>query len=166
MIKVLGGALVLGSCFWWAQHQTRTLRQEAETLESLARTLEEMARELDRCAPEMETLLQVGLGAEHETIRQFFQSLSLGRLREESFETLWREAVEGSALPEGGKKRLYPLGSVLGRYDRSAQIAALSEAQQDLREDGEGLRRKISENQRLWYTLSLSTGLMVVLLLL
>lgn len=166
MIKALGGTLVLGSCFWWAQHQMGSLRQQAEILEALAETLAHMARELDRCAPEMETLLQLGLEEEHETVRQLFGSISLGRLGEQRFETLWRDSVEASNVPEAGKRILCPLGAVLGRYDREAQIAALSGAQTDLREAGAALRRKLSENRKLWYTLSLSTGLMVVLMFL
>lgn len=166
MVKAVGSVLVVGSCLWVAQRQSGGLRQEAEVLEALAQALERMARELERCAPEMRTLLAAGTHSAHPMVRQLFQGVALEELGEQSFEELWRRALEASGLSDRGRGLLLPLGGVLGRYDRTAEVGALTAAGADLRAEVERLRRQLTENRRLWYTLSLSTGLMTVLLLL
>lgn len=164
MIKAAGIVLILGACCGYPICKIHQIREEIAVLERLGDTFASLVNEMQHHAPDMQELLSLG-ARQPGVIGTFFHSMCLSKIREMSFEALWRTALQGADLPRSAKVCLLPLGGILGRYDRQTQCQAMQEAAEKLKHRADALKRTLQTNQRLWYTLSLSSGLVVILLL-
>lgn len=164
-MKLLGSALVLGASWLLPLGISREKQRMARLLESFAQALEEMARLLDQCAPDMAELLKAG---ESGGAAELFRSIDLTRLRETSFSELWQEAFRRCDLSNlsAAADVLLPLGDILGRYSREEQCQALLTAAEKLHGQSAAMDSQRRTNGRLWYTLSMAGGAMVIILML
>ena len=90
----------------------------------------------------------------------------MGELGSSSFVSIWRENLDQAnlCLRRQEKDLLAGLGAILGRYDRESQCAALNrvavELESQLREeDNEAQKRN-----KLYMTLSIAGGMLLVVL--
>ncbi len=164
MIKAAGVLLILGACCAYPIERVRRTWEEIAVLNCLADTLTRFIHEMEQHAPDMQELLSIG-AEQSGAAGAFFHSMCLSQIREMSFETLWQTALQKAAFSQSAKACLLPLGGILGRYDRQTQCQAMQMAAEQLRRRGDTLREALRTNQRLWYTLSLSSGLVTILLL-
>lgn len=164
-MKLLGSALIFGASWLLPLGLSREKGHAARLMETFAQALEEMARLLEQCAPDMAELLRAG---EIGEAAELFRSIDLTRLREMRFSDLWQEAIRRSDLSgiSEAEKILLPLGDILGRYSREEQHRALLTAAEKLHSQSTALDNQRKTNGRLWYTLSVAGGAMVIILML
>ena len=93
----------------------------------------------------------------------------LWELGEKSFGQLWREALDGEPdllLDERESQILLELGEVLGRYDVEGQSGALRNSVLELERCLAGAEEEQRRLGRVYTTLGLGSGAMLVILLL
>lgn len=143
-------------------------RRQIARLAELAEALDRMRRMLMLGAPPMEELLSAAAKSEEETVRAFFNAIRLDELEDLPFSIQWKRALYSSGLQLSREEEqiMKEIGQVLGRCGGEEQCQRLEQAVQSLRQSREQRRNILSTNQRLWYTLSASVGLVGVLVLL
>ncbi len=165
IICLLAGATGIGIA------ATVQLNYQVTVLRSLKDSLASMERELTfKLMPMTELLRKLGQEASSPS-NQFFVRCyeGLDRLGEKTFQEIWCDALdqeESLSLSGDSRQIMMRLGSVLGRYDSEEQRIALRQAQDEL---GECLRVADGESRRLgrvYTTLGLGSGAMLVILLL
>ena len=116
--------------------------------------------------------LGLGAAAQLRTRVASLRSLvgALGQLeRELTFRQLWREALDGEPdllLDERESQILLELGEVLGRYDVEGQSGALRNSVLELGRCLAGAEEEQRRLGRVYTTLGLGSGAMLVILLL
>ena len=159
---VIGGAAIEG--FRMVSQRRRQLSEWSEMLEAVY----VMERELRCREPELEQLLEYLARQKNGPVEACFLACRQGMtaLGQHGFAEIWRESLMGAGLSIPGRE-LEPfldLGKVLGRYDRETQCAALLRVAE---ESGERLRRAreaLRGQDKLYMTLSIAGGILLVVL--
>lgn len=99
---------------------------------------------------------------------QFFQQLAKGMsaLETQGMGERWCQGLSQLYLGQGGEDCLVPLGQVLGCYDAESQSQAILQAKGQLEDYLQGLEEESCKAQRLYGTLSLGLGGLLVIVLL
>ncbi len=168
MLKLAGSALLLMGSAGVGCALVGRLRQRERTLAALVGALAQMERELSFCLPPMgEWLLRTAQGSA-EPAAGFLRACAQELDRQEgALRPIWERAVKErlTALSREDALILLQLGAVLGRYSWEEQKKALTAAgerlSQALAQAGEERRGK----GRVYSTLSLAAGALLVIVL-
>lgn len=171
MIRLMGAFFLMIGAASLGFGAATQLRVRVSTLRALVEALEQMERELSfRLTPMPELMGRLAREAPEPANFLFaYCQEHLYQLGSKSFGELWREAVEKEPellLSDRERQILTALGEVLGRYDAGDQKAALNNTVQEL---GRCLLRAEEEHQRLgrvYATLGMGSGAILVILLL
>lgn len=168
MLHLIGGLCVItGSAVIGLQliAQRRKRLEEGNQLLSACRLME---RELRCREPDLSQLLEAAEEQSDSRVRDFFNGCRrhLVELGSRSFDAIWRDNLIRAelSLPRREQELLAGLGSVLGRYDRTVQCTALGQVAAELEEQ---LRKEGSQAQKrnkLYMTLSIAGGMLLVVL--
>ncbi len=171
MLKLLGSLLLMVGAAGLGFGAAAQLQHRVTGLRALVGALEQMERELEfRLTPMPE--LMARLAREVQPPARYLFSYCrehLDELGARRFGQLWRNALEENAdlaLTAQERQIMDGLGDVLGRYDGEGQREALRSAVSQL---GECLRRAEGDRDRLgrvYATLGVGAGAMLVILLL
>lgn len=161
---LLGGGASLGIC-WSTRLHTKVV-----ILREVISALRQMERELAFSLTSMPDLMEKLCENTHQPVQELFLWCAQGleRLGEVSFGRIWSQGVcncLGTILDTQAQKTLCVLGAVLGRYDRQEQCRALEVAVADLEgclHQAEGEWHRLG---RVYTTLGVGAGGMLVLLL-
>lgn len=167
MIRLWGAVCLLVGCVLPAVQVVRQQRGYIRRLGGLADSLESLRRQLAVNTPEMGELLASAAQSKEEEIREFYQQIPLEELEERPFSALWDRAMQKSRLQlEPEEAEIFSsVGRVLGQYPWDEQCRQLDAAAQALRRCQSQHREGLQSSQRLWYTLSLSVGLLGAIIL-
>jgi stage III sporulation protein AB len=167
MISLLGGVGVVTGAIWACSQQLARERRHIRQLYALAGVLETMERELRLNAPPMETLLLMACEGADFCLRRLLCSISVVSLENASFSSQWKNMARNNTLQlsEAERRVLERPGNVLGRCGIEGQCACLADVAASLRRFTGQREAALKEQRRLWYTLSLSAALLVVVLL-
>jgi len=128
-----------------------------------------MRAELDTSASSMEEILAAVKDILVPPAAAFVHMMaeSMGRLGEDSFESLWRQALDYCfpQLDAAVAKSVRQLGNVLGRYELSQQLRELDNAIIITAKRAEELSARLPSEKRLALGLSGALGLMLVIIL-
>lgn len=171
MLKMLGALLLMTGAAGLGFGAAAQLTARATALRALVAALNQMERELSfRLTPMPELLWRVAHQAEPPAALFFAQCHSkLAELGERSLSELWRQALEEEPdllLNPEERQIMRTLGDVLGRFDAEEQRLALRTAAADLGRCLEQADRERSRMGRVYGTLGMGAGAMLVILLL
>ncbi len=158
-MKVVGAVLVIGACILFGFGWTGTMRRKIRILEKLCGGLQRMETDLrqkNRPLPEI---------MEQEGLNELAQQLREGKLFSQAaaplLETLEHLFGTGEAVAA-----VRELAWSLGRYDCLTQAAACQRACIRLEACKGQLGQELSEKQRLYHTVPVALGCMVLLVVL
>ena len=158
--KLAGLVLIAGGAAWTAAAWLRLCRLHLRTLGALAHMLELMQGELQTSALPLEQLLKRLLPRLDEAARRFAASLiaGMGELGRRSFSEIWNRSLD-MELPElsaAERRELEGLGAVLGRYELSRQLEAISGCRGYLKQQQALAAQALSDKARLALGLALT----------
>ncbi len=167
-MRALGAVLILAASLLLATLWQLGKKRRLACLTSLLSALHRLEAELSgrNALP----ALAASLAAEDGEAGAFFSSLSnkLKDLGERSFCLLWAEAAEEAlvSLTAAEKRSIIELGAVLGRRPLDMQLLSVSRCRSLFEEQLERTRLSLSSDARMVLGLSLSSGLMLLIVLL
>lgn len=169
MLRLLGGALVLGGTAWLGLRAAWGLKERERALREMAHLLRLLAQELELGARPLGDILD-GLAqrcdGEGEKLVHACRE-SLDKLEEESFPAAWRRNVcSCRMLGEEGRCALYPLGDTLGQCDCPEQCRGLNLAGERLEKLADCAGEDCRRQGRVYQALGLSAGAFLLILLL
>ena len=167
MIDILGCLLLLVGGSAIGMSMVMEERRRIKAITTLIHGLEGMERELAlRLTPLPELLLTVASGLE-EPISTLFQHCGTLAGQETQFSIIWGETLkEHSYLGEAILDILYPLGSILGRFEGDEQCRSLRDAVRSLEMIREEVRQESRRLGKVYPTLGFTVGAFLVILLL
>lgn len=165
MIRLLGSALILCASLAVPMGEIRRTQQEICLYQQFCDALRRMSREIEHHGAQMQELIDAGKQTAG-IVGEFFSEIKISALSERSFQLQWNNALQQFRAQKPLYNAVLPLGEVLGSYDRETQCASLNEAADQLETLAQTQRQRLAHSRRLWYTLSLSSAFMLVLLLL
>lgn len=170
MIRLIGALLTAAGGAFWGFAAARRLRRRARVLRQLAGAMEQMEREISFRLTPMPELMEELAAAYPPPVGTLFANCRRGLedLGERSLAEIWRTALADTDLDlEGrGAAVLDELGEVLGRFEESSLRAALARAGAQLTREAELAREEAENRGRMYQTLGLASGGLVVILLL
>lgn len=166
MNKLVGAVLLILGSVLPAVEQNRERKKALHLTESMIQALNDIRRMLTLRSPEMESLLSGANFSETSETGCFFQQIRLDRLEERSFSLQWADALQTLPVSPDAKALLEPLGTVLGQCGLEEQCRCLRSTSEELEILLRRERERCSQEQRLGLTLSVSAGMMAVILLL
>ena len=170
MLKVVGSCIVILTAAYIGAGITGILRRRVTVLREFQTALELMEREMSYAGTAMPELLDLLADRIEAPVGGFFRRCGekLDCLDRYGFGTVWRGELAGSELLLKGEERevIGHLGDVLGRYDGEGQCAAIARVRLELAD----LQRRVEEERqrlgRVYQTVSVGAGVMLVILLL
>lgn len=165
MIRLLGSALILCAGLAVPMGEIRRIQQEICLYQQFRDALRRMSREIEHHGAQMQELIDTGKQTDG-IVGKFFSEIKISALSERSLKLQWNNALQLFKAQKPLHNALLPLSEVLGCYDRETQCASLNEAADQLETLVQTQRQRLVDSRRLWYTLSLSSAFMLVLLLL
>jgi len=170
MLRLVGAAMLLTASAALGFGAAGTLNARVYELENLILSLKTMEWELaDRLAP-LPELLRRSSSCISGVVKDFYLLCISGleHRREAPFSQIWQEAAESIPfhLDEHELSQLENLGSTLGRYDVTSQCAALRETREKLNVLLEKAREQKERMGRVYGTMGLASGALLVIVLL
>lgn len=170
MRRALGFALLLVSAALWAGERIRERTAANENLRSFCALLGQLYGLLETEGAPMPELLHTLTERADGAARDFARSLyaSLTQLGEHSFEELYRAALEQNpvARDADARRALAALGALLGRYELTTQLEAVSGCLAALRRELDKREGEARDSGRLTLGLSLSGAALLGIILL
>ena len=168
MLHLIGGLCVIaGSAAIGLQlvAQRRRRLEEGRQMHAACRLLE---RELSCREPDLSELLETAARQSGGPVEAFFTGCrsQLEELGNRPFSSIWKDNLSqaGLSLRRQEQELLAGLGTILGRYDRTVQCRALNrvaaELEEQLREEGSEAQKRA----KLYMTLSIAGGMLLVVL--
>ncbi len=169
MIRIVGAVLLAGGSSALGFGAVGHLEGRVRDLRELVAGLEVMQRELSwRMAPLPELLERAAQGTSGHAA-QFFHLCAQGadHLNGRPFRQVWLQGEEASGLrlEETDRLLLEQLGGVLGRYDADSQRQALELAAGRLEEQRVQAQRQRQRLGRVYGTLGVAAGALLMILL-
>ena len=169
MLKLLGAlCLIVGAATPGFAAAAR-LRARVDCVRAFSEALELMERELSFRLTPMPVLLEKLASGAAPPVDHFFLlcARGLGELGTRSMAQIWRGSLETAGLPLGTEERqvLRGLGEVVGRYDGEGQREALALARVRLDQCLARAEEERSRLGRVYSTLGLAAGSLLVILL-
>ena len=169
-IAMLAGLLLIaGGAFWSVSAYLRLCRCRIRSLASLVLMLELMQGELQSASPTMEQILErLQLRLDGDA-RRFASAVcaEMGALGKRSFTEIWNMNLH-TCVPELGeaeRRELEDLGAVLGRYELSHQLEAISRCMRCLKQNEERAVSALHEKTRLALGLALTLSALLGIVL-
>ena len=168
-MKIAGAALILSASLYTGLLHARTKRQKISCLRDICGALLLMEGELDARLTPMPELICFLAEKTQGQVGAFFSSLSLSmvRLGEEDFASLWRTAMKQAVNFVGAPEmeELCCLGTVLGQYELDKQLSAIRACISVLRTSMEAAQRKYQDDRRLIMGLPAAIGALLIIVL-
>lgn len=168
MLRLIGGLCVIGGA---AVAGVRLVCQRRRQLAEWERFLDAcrvMERELRCREPELGPLLERLAEENTGHVRACFAACRRGMetLGQRGFSVIWRESLTGVGLsiPKTELELLLNLGEILGRYDRETQCNALLRVAEESGERLQRAREALRGQDKLYMTLSIAGGILLVVL--
>ncbi len=158
MLKVLGLVLVWGGCALWGVWAAGVLRRRVRVLEDIGRGLELMERELALSRSALPELLERVSHRATEQGKNLFIICRTELEKGNSFTCSWNAALEGSGLIGRDRELLACLSAIMGRYDASGQIQALSQLRGGLDEHTACMRQQAQDLGKVYGVLGATVG--------
>lgn len=169
MLRLAGAVLLAAGPAVIGFHAARRLARRPRLLRELAAALEQMEREISfRLTPLPE--LFVRLSQEYSgPVGALFSCCArdMDDLGQRSLSQIWRQALTEATLDldSRGQRALEELGEVLGRYDGDGLRGALRQTCGELTAAAEEAERERERKGRMDQVLGLTTGALLVILL-
>jgi len=164
MTRLLGAILLFLGATGAGLEGTRRLTARMRTLEDLLHALALMEGELGSRLTPMPELLTLLAKETSPTVRGFFARCG-ALLGSKPFGTVWEESISTLHIKNEERRALAALGPILGRYDGESQRQALRRCREELEvclDQAKGDRERLG---RLYTTLGVSAGALLVILL-
>lgn len=168
MIRLLGGALVTGSCLWLGWSRWRWYLGRSTVLSGFGHALARMEAELSGRETDTAALLDLLARGEDRASAVFRRCrAALDRLEEKPFAQIWSEALEEEGLPLTREELalLDRVGQVLGRYEGRTQAKLLSGLRREIAQRLGEAREESRQRGKVSLILGLALGLTLTLLL-
>lgn len=169
MLKVTGFLLLQLAALLFASERVRCRYRQTEALLSFCAMLEQLRGILEAEASPMPELLLTLSKRCTGVASVFIRALlgSMDALGTRSFQELWQISLRRSAVCEDAcaYQELEKLGNVLGRYELSSQLEAVSACLEALRQHAEQRQRELPEVKRLTWGLSFSASMLFGIIL-
>ena len=167
--KLAGLLLIAGGALWSVSAYLRLCRCRIRTLASLALLLELMQGELQSAPPPMEQMLEkLGIRLDGDA-RRFASAVcaGMGELGKRGFAEIWNTSLRACVpeLGEAERRELEDLGAVLGRYELSHQLEAISRCRRFLKQSEERAVSALREKKRLALGLALTLSALLGIVL-
>ena len=158
-MKMLGALMLMGACLLFGFGWTGAMRKKIGTLNRICEDLRQLEVELlQKRTPLAEILERQGMCGLAEQLRQ---GVLFSRAAEPTLTHLERLLGHGEAVCA-----LRELARSLGRYDAETQAAGCRQARSRLETCRTQLEKDLSEKQRLYHTVPVAVGSVVVLVIL
>lgn len=168
-LKLFGALLIFTASIYIAAQRVKEQRKRIICLSDLLSSFRLMRSELSAAAPEMDGLCRVLKEAGGEYSALFYSVLikRLDELGDKSFSELWADAADLCLSPLNAveQRELKKLGSFLGRYELDKQTEALKCCIDKLSDSLELEEKLFGEKRKLSYTLALSAGALLIIIL-
>lgn len=168
MIRGLGAVLVLGGCGFLGWILGQRASQRTALLRQLTRALEQLRREVGFHLTPLPELLERLAEGEGGTVGTFFHRCAQGAASpEEGISVAWRTAVEDLTPDIGAEaaRCMDRLGQALGRWDALREGELLTAAVEELDSLRERSEQTARQEGRLYRSLGITLGALVVILL-
>ncbi len=171
MFRILGALLIIGGSMAIGFGMASQLRRRAETIAALLGMLDRMESELSyRLTPLPALMGRLAEGSGKLLAAALEQCRDKLRDPErQPFREIWEEAVAWNLdlpLAEEERKNLEELGRMLGRYDLEGQLRSIQNAKAGLKRCLDHAVRERDRLGRVFGVLGVSSGAVLVLLLL
>lgn len=168
MLHLIGAACVLTAAAGVGVQRILERKTEQEQLKAFFSSFYWMEQELRCRSPDLTELLRQGAEQRTDVAGCFFSACLEGmdQLGSRSFASIWQEKLQALSLSIADSKQeeISLLGSVLGRYDAQTQCAALHRTAQVLETDWTEQKAEGRKRNQLSMTLSIASGLLLVVL--
>ena len=155
-MKLVGAVLLMAACVLFGFGWTDAMRKKISSLDGLCRGLWRLETDLvQKGTPLAELLEQMGHG---ELAARLRAGMLFAQAAEPMIKQLESKLGSGDAVAA-----VRELAVSLGRYDAQTQAGACKQARLRLETCKEKLEAELSEKQRLYRTVPVAMGLMVVL---
>lgn len=158
MLKAFGVLLLWGGCALWGMRAAAVLRHRVRVLEDVGQGLELMERELALNRTALPELLEHVSHRATEQGKMLFVCCHQGIEKGKSFTESWNEALERGGLMIRDRELLAGLSSVLGRYDATGQLQALSQLRRGLDEHITLTRQQAQSLGKVYGVLGMTAG--------
>ena len=169
MTRIVGFLLVQLAALLYGREQVLERLRQTEALHSYCDMLEQLQGLLESDGSPMPALLLLLSERTSDEAGSFIIQLThdMDKLGEQRFQKLWDRALSENSgfLDEESKRDIETLGAVLGRYDNSTQLDAISLCREHLRRRLEQRQQTQIQDTRVTLALSASLGLFVGILL-
>lgn len=168
MLHLIGGICVIAGSAVMGLQVVALRRKRLKELNQFLSACRLMERELNCREPDMAELLE--RLAEHTdgTVSTFFTECrqEMCDLGSRSFESIWSERLSQTYLRIHRRERelIAALGAVLGKYDRESQCEAINQTALELEEQLHKAREEEQKQTKLYMTLSIAGGMLLVVL--
>lgn len=168
MLHLMGGLCVIAGTSGVGLQLVAQRRKRLEEWKQVLSACRLMERELRCREPDLSELLEAAAQHSSGAVGRFFTGCrsQMTELGNRSFAVIWRENLSQAnlCLRRREQELLAGLGTILGRYDREIQCTALGRVAEELEAQ---LREESSEAQKrnkLYMTLSIAGGMLLVVL--
>ena len=171
MIKLIGALLIVISGTLIGFHQASRYAQRPKQLRQLAHALQRLETEIGYGHTPLPEALKRTADNTPEPVSSILRSAAegLATAEEPSFRESWEAAIQASwketAMRGSEQSVLIRLGSTLGISDKEDQMKHLRLALQQLKSEEDGARDDQAKYEKMWKSLGLLSGVLIVILM-
>ena len=163
-MKLPGVVLMLVCCAGIGMYAAANLRNQVRIYQNLLLFLEDCLTYMQYQRLNLEELFQLAAGKESYQHLEFVRELN--PVQGIPPETLWKQALEKSRLPEEARRILSVLGGELGKTDLQGQIAVLTLCRSQMRTALEACQADSAQKAQLYQSLGWLGGAVCAVLFL
>ncbi|CAG7642286.1 stage III sporulation protein SpoIIIAB [Paenibacillus allorhizosphaerae] len=171
MLKLLGAMLILLSGTLFGFYQASLLARRPKQIAELIRSLQRLETEIVYgFTPLPEALASTGRSCSTPAGRLFLRAAEeLRRAEGRSVQMIWRESVSeewrNTAMKMQEREVFLQIGSTLGLTDKEDQVKHLRLAASQLQTESDNAREEQQRYERMWKSLGVLMGALVVILM-
>ena len=169
-MKILGMGAIISAFFLFSLCMTERRKAEINCLAELCAGLELIRAELGTRLTPMPELMRLLEGQCAGEAGNFFRTVgcALPLLEERDFSSLWSMAADKAlcCLSQRELDTVKKVGTVLGKYELSEQLAVIGSCLTELKAGEERLRAAYPQTRKLFFGLSAAAGGFIIILLL
>ncbi|CAG7612497.1 Stage III sporulation protein AB [Paenibacillus solanacearum] len=171
MLKLLGAMLILLSGALFGFYQAALLARRPKQIDELIRSLQRLETEIVYgFTPLPEALAHTGRSCSAPVSRLLLEAAEeLKRAEGRSVQTIWHQAVSeawrNTAMKVQERDIWLQIGSTLGLTDKEDQVKHLRLAASQLQTESDNAREEQQRYERMWKSLGVLMGALVVILM-
>jgi stage III sporulation protein AB len=170
MLKLVGAALILLSGTLFGFLQAQQLARRPKQIRQLIQALGRLETEISYGLTYLPEALDSIAGQTSQPLSQLFRRIAeLLRTARRSVHECWRQAIEevwaGTSMKDSEKDIVTQLGSTLGITDREDQIKHLRLALSQLAAEETLARDECGRYEKMWKSLGILAGALIVVLI-